>query len=159
MLYVEISKTYPQYPAILYYKYAIILMKNNTDHKPDACPCCSGKAFPQCCQPYIERRRNAPTAETLMRSRYTAFVLNNEAYLRFSWHIDTCPKTIHLNNETQWLGLEVKTTEKGQPNDDTGRVEFVARYKNNGKAVRLHENSRFIQHEHRWVYLDGKTND
>lgn len=94
-----------------------------------------------------------------MRSRYTAFVLNNETYLRFSWHIDTCPKTIHLNNKTQWLGLAIKSTEKGQPHDDTGRVEFVARYKNNGKAVRLHESSRFIQHQQRWVYLDGKAND
>lgn len=92
-----------------------------------------------------------------MRSRYTAFTLNDEAYLRFSWHADTRPKTIHLDKETQWLGLKIKSTENGQENDETGRVEFVARYKNNGKAVRLHENSRFIQYKNRWLYLDGKT--
>lgn len=94
-----------------------------------------------------------------MRSRYTAFEMNDEGYLRLSWHPDTCPKTIHINEKTQWLGLSIKSTENGAENDETGRVEFVARYKNDGKAVRLHENSRFTRYDNRWVYLDGETND
>jgi len=94
-----------------------------------------------------------------MRSRYTAFVLHDEAYLRFSWHPDTCPKTIHIDTATQWLNLSIKSTEHGLLDDARGRVEFVARYKNNGRAVRLHENSRFIKQDGRWLYFDGKTDN
>lgn len=91
-----------------------------------------------------------------MRSRYTAFVLKNKDYLRYSWHPDTCPSDIHLNDSTQWLGLNVIKTIAGGMNDISGEVEFVARSKNNGKAHRLHENSRFSRFENRWVYLGGK---
>ena len=125
----------------------------------DLCPCGSGKPFKLCCQPYVEQISDAPTAEALMRSRYTAFVLRREDYLHYSWHRDTCPKTIHLNINTKWLGLKIKNTVAGGENDDTGEVEFVARYKVNGKACRLHENSRFKRFENRWVYLNGKTTD
>ena len=91
-----------------------------------------------------------------MRSRYTAFVLKNKDYLRYSWHSDTCPKNIHLNKNAQWLGLKIKNTLAGDVNDDSGEVEFVARNKVNGKASRLHECSRFIRYKDRWVYVDGK---
>jgi SEC-C motif domain protein len=91
-----------------------------------------------------------------MRSRYTAFVLLNENYLRYSWHPDTCPENIRLNKNTQWLGLKIKSTFAGSENDETGEVEFVARNKSNGKASRLWENSRFSRRHNRWVYIDGK---
>jgi SEC-C motif-containing protein len=134
-------------------------MKNQAKNKTDLCPCGSGKAFEFCCQPYLQQRQNPATAETLMRSRYTAFVLNNENYLRYSWSAETCPEDIGLHNKTQWLGLQIKATEQGLAHDDIGRVEFVARFKINGKAFRLHENSRFTRHEKRWVYRDGVTID
>ena len=89
------------------------------------CPCESGKPFTQCCQPYIEQISDAPTAEALMRSRYTAFVLKNEDYLGYSWHPDTCPKNIHLNENTQWLGLKIKNTVAGDINDCTGEAELA----------------------------------
>jgi len=127
-------------------------MKNHTDF----CPCGSGKTFVSCCQPYLQQQQNPATAETLMRSRYTAFVLNDESYLRYSWHPQTCPENIGLDTKTRWLGLQVKATELGEGNDDSGRVEFVARFKINGKAFRLHENSRFTRHQGRWVYLGGE---
>ena len=91
-----------------------------------------------------------------MRSRYTAFVLKNEAYLRYSWHPGTCPADIRLNENTKWLGLVIKNTNTGGRQDSEGEVEFVARSKFNGKASRLHETSRFTRFENRWVYLDGK---
>jgi len=134
-------------------------MKNNKKNDTEGCPCGNQKPYKECCQPYVEQLENPATAEALMRSRYTAFVLNNEDYLRFSWHSDTCPKTIHLDAETKWLGLSIISTEGGRVSDENGRVEFVARYKNSGKAVRIHENSRFTRFEDRWVYLDGKTSD
>ncbi len=129
-------------------------MKNHKIHPP-LCPCESGESFELCCQPYLERRCNAPTAKALMRSRYSAFVLKNEDYLRYSWHPDTCPKTIHLNEKISWLGLKITKTIAGNETDKNGTVEFVARSKINGKASRLHEISRFSRFDHRWVYLDG----
>ena len=123
------------------------------------CHCESGKPYKLCCQPYVEQINDAPTAEALMRSRYTAFMLLNEDYLRYSWHPDTCPKNIHLNKNTKWLGLKIINTVAGGVNTDTGEVEFVARSKINGKASRLHECSRFKRFENRWVYLNGETTD
>jgi len=130
-------------------------------HKEDLrlCPCDSGKPFRDCCKPFVEQVSDAPTAESLMRSRYTAFVLLNEDYLRYSWHPDKCPKTIHLNDQTRWLGLKIINTVAGGVDDETGEVEFVARSKVNGKASRLHENSHFSRFEKRWVYLDGKLRE
>lgn len=129
---------------------------NKHNKNQDLCPCESGKPYQHCCQPYVEQLAEAPTAEALMRSRYTAFVLLNEDYLRYSWHPDFCPKNIHLNEQTRWLGLKIINTVAGGVEDETGEVEFVARSKINGKASRLHENSRFSRFEQRWVYLDGK---
>ncbi|NOQ88542.1 MAG: hypothetical protein GQ550_06415 [Gammaproteobacteria bacterium] len=128
----------------------------NLNKNLQLCPCNSGKSFEICCQPYLEQTRDAATAEALMRSRYTAFVLSNEDYLRYSWHPDTCPRSIHLDKETSWLGLKIIKTVSGNIDDTSGEVEFVARSKNHGKASRLHENSRFGRFENRWVYVDGK---
>jgi SEC-C motif-containing protein len=134
-------------------------IKNKKENNATLCPCESGKTYKLCCQPYVEQSSNAPTAEALMRSRYSAFALLHEDHLRYSWHPDTCPQTIHLNINTKWLGLKIINTVAGGENDDTGEVEFIARSKINGKASRLHENSHFKRFENRWVYLDGKTTD
>ncbi len=132
-------------------------MKNHKKNNILACPCESGENYIDCCQPYLEQTADAATAEALMRSRYTAFSLANEAYLRYSWHPDNCPKIIHLNKNTQWLGLKIKNTVAGSEHDQIGEVEFVARNKTNGKASRLHENSHFGRFDKRWVYIDGKN--
>lgn len=123
---------------------------------PLNCPCNSEETYENCCQKHIEKTHITPTAETLMRSRYTAFTLNNEEYLRYSWHPDTCPQIIRLDSSTQWLGLSIKNIVAGRVNDDEGFVEFVARNKINGKANRLHENSRFTRIDSRWVYVNGE---
>lgn len=132
-------------------------MSKHTRNTIDLCPCGSGKAFIDCCKNYLDQSKNATTAEALMRSRYTAFALKNEEYLRYSWHPDTCPRDIHLSDSSQWLELRIIKTIAGGMDDLSGEVEFVARSKNNGKAHRLHENSRFSRFENRWVYLDGKV--
>ena len=131
-------------------------MKNKKENNSTLCPCESGKSFKDCCQAYIEQTSEAPTAEALMRSRYTAFVLLNEEYLRYSWHPDNCPEKIHLNKTTKWLGLRIKKIVGGSMNEKNAKVEFVARSKIDGKASRLHENSRFTRFNNRWVYLDGE---
>jgi SEC-C motif-containing protein len=119
------------------------------------CPCNSQQLFKDCCQPLLQHDRQAETAELLMRSRYTAFVLEDVDYLRYSWHPDYCPQDIHTNDGCQWLGLKIKNKEAGAESDSEGRVHFVARYKRDGKATRIEENSRFERYQGRWVYVDG----
>ena len=91
-----------------------------------------------------------------MRSRYSAYVLDLESYLRATWHPDTCPTELGLDAvpRPQWLGLEVR--EYRMLDDDHATVEFVARYKLNGRAQGLHEISRFTRMDGRWLYVDGE---
>jgi len=124
--------------------------------KSTECPCGSGKSYTTCCARYVENGEYAPTAEALMRSRYTAFTLQNEEYLLATWHASTRPASLGLAEETsnKWIGLDVKRHEQQDANHAI--VEFVARYKINGKAHRLHEVSRFVREQGRWFYVDGK---
>lgn len=121
------------------------------------CPCGRPVTYADCCG-RLHVGQIAPDAETLMRSRYTAYVLNNEAYLLASWHASTRPASLDLSSPAeaqpapQWLGLEVK---RSIPAGDAATVEFVARYRRNGRAVRLHEVSRFVREDGRWFYVDG----
>ncbi len=125
------------------------------------CPCGSGQPFLQCCQPLLDGTTVASTAEQLMRSRFSAYSLHNIAYLQATWHPDTCPDDLDPAEMAQvkWLELRILGHEAGGANDDTGRVSFSARFKINGKAGRLQENSRFVRNEGRWLYLDGDIAD
>lgn len=91
-----------------------------------------------------------------MRSRYTAYTFGNARYLQRTWHPDYRPGDPSLDEQANWIGLKVTRTEQGGPEDNEGMVEFVARYKINGKGFRLHEISRFGRLDGEWVYLDGK---
>jgi SEC-C motif-containing protein len=93
-----------------------------------------------------------------MRSRYSAFVLGDEAYLLATWHASTRPDTLELDTRERpkWLGLEVRRVES--TGLDSAIVEFVARYRVAGRAQRLHEVSRFVREEGRWYYVDGEIN-
>ncbi|HSG90205.1 MAG TPA: YchJ family metal-binding protein [Pseudomonadales bacterium] len=119
-----------------------------------ACPCDSGRAYGDCCEP-IHAGADARTAADLMRSRYSAFVLENADHLLASWHPDTRPATIEFDLDSRWLGLKIRATAAGGPEDDVGTVEFVARYKIDGRGHRLHELSEFVRHEGRWTYVTG----
>ena len=125
-------------------------MKPNTP-----CPCGSGRGFAQCCGPALSGERPAPTAEALMRSRYTAFALRDAAYLLASWHPGTRPATLELDESPppKWIGLQIRAH---RPLDeDHAEVEFLARYRVGGRAQRLHETSRFVREDGRWYYVDG----
>jgi SEC-C motif-containing protein len=97
----------------------------------------------------------ARSAERLMRSRYSAYVVGNDAYLLASWHPDTRPSRVRLDTAQRWLGLSIRSTAGGGKNDRVGSVEFVARFKIDGRGHRLHENSRFEKLDGRWYYRDG----
>ncbi|HEY0501892.1 MAG TPA: YchJ family metal-binding protein [Lysobacter sp.] len=119
------------------------------------CPCGRARPYAQCCGP-LHAGAPAPDAEALMRSRYSAYVLGDAAYLRASWHRDTRPDELELGDAaaTRWLGLDVKR--HVAVDADHATVEFVARYRVGGApAVRLHELSRFVREDGRWYYLDG----
>ncbi len=123
-----------------------------------ACPCGSGRPLTDCCGRF-HAGDPAPDAESLMRSRYSAYVLGLENYLRATWHPTTCPVALGLDAvpRPQWLGLTVKAY---TPLDEThATVEFVARYKLNGRAFKLHETSRFERVDGRWLYVDGEVRE
>lgn len=120
------------------------------------CPCGSGLDYAACCGPRHAGISPAATAEALMRSRYSAFARGDADYLLRSWHASTRPATLDLADDpTRWLGLKILAHSGGGADDREGTVEFTARYKVGGKAGRLHEASRFVREEGRWVYLDG----
>lgn len=120
------------------------------------CPCGSGKSYNQCCRLYHDGKA-APTTESLMRSRYTAYVLRNGAYLHRSWHPTTRPnkKSLLQLTPTDWQGLTVVRTEQGSEQDANGIVEFIAHYQEAGIAQQLHETSRFVREAGKWYYVNG----
>jgi len=127
------------------------------------CPCgrsdARGRALPyaQCCGRYLDHFETmpAPDAESLMRSRYTAFTLERRDYLLATWHASRRPATLDFDVGAKWLGLQVR--EHRRIDDDRAEVEFVARVRIGGRAQRLHERSLFTREEGRWFYLEGEN--
>jgi len=125
-----------------------------------SCPCGSGKPYEACCGAIHQRfaasgELSAPTAEALMRSRYSAYVRELCDYLLASWHPSQRPASLEGNEPgLKWLGLDVKRHQ--QQDADHATVEFVARSKLGGRAQRLHETSRFVRERDAWYYLDGE---
>jgi len=131
-------------------------MNNTTELDNRLCFCGSGAEYGNCCGPVIAGERPAASAEQLMRSRYSAYVLENSEYLLASWHPDTRPATLDLAaSSIRWSGLSINACQGGQPGDSSGRVEFIARYQQGDVSGAVHENSRFVFEQGRWYYLDG----
>jgi len=110
------------------------------------CPCGSGNTFASCCQPSITND-SANSAEQLMRSRYTAFVLGDAAYILKTWHPDTRPHDFQLG-KSRWLGLTIHHA-------DTDTVSFSAAFHAGNKGMLLKETSRFVCMANHWRYIDG----
>ncbi len=125
-------------------------MKKNTI--PLMCHCGSTSSYLQCCGRFIDDGEIPATAEQLMRSRYTAYVRENDDYLHATWHVSTRPPEKLTQPGLKWLGLEVR---QHLANGDQATVEFVARHRLGAKSYRLHEVSRFVREQGRWFYLDG----
>jgi len=115
------------------------------------CPCGSGGTYAECCERYVSGAAAAPTAEALMRSRYSAFVLCDEAHLLRTWHPRTRPPRVEPGPRTRWTGLEVLGTTGGSAFHTTGTVTFRASYRGGS----LHERSRFERVGGAWAYVDG----
>ncbi|MEO5341753.1 MAG: YchJ family protein [Gammaproteobacteria bacterium SHHR-1] len=124
------------------------------------CPCGSGAAFDLCCGPLIRGERVAPTAEALMRSRYSAYTLADIDYLTQSLHPDSRDDHDPIAarrwaEQSQWLGLELVSVVQGGEGDERGEVEFIARYRDKNGLRRHHEIGHFVRHAGNWHYLEA----
>jgi SEC-C motif domain protein len=121
------------------------------------CPCGLDRPYAACCGRWHAGplHLQAPDAESLMRSRYSAYVLELADYLLDSWHASTRPNEApRFEPGLRWLGLDIR--QHRRVDDRHAIVEFVARSKLGGRAHRLHETSRFVREAGRWTYVDGK---
>jgi SEC-C motif-containing protein len=119
------------------------------------CPCLSGEQYSDCCGRFHRGEVEAPTAEQLMRSRYSAFVVHDAGYLLRTWHPDTRPVELELDPEMDWRRLDIVSTSRGGPLDSEGTVEFKAHFRHDGDRGVHHEGSRFLRVDRRWYYLDA----
>jgi len=124
---------------------------------PQPCYCGSGELYSHCCAPYLAQQKIAPSAEKLMRSRFTAYAIQNTDYLLSSWHPKTRPENLDAVKEqtSSWLHLKIYFTNKGSTSDQTGTVAFIATYTDNNKQYHLCEKSYFEQIENKWYYHNG----
>jgi SEC-C motif-containing protein len=126
------------------------------------CPCGSSITLDACCGLYIDGKP-APTALSLMKSRYSAFVLVKGEYLKstLSEHQKADFDSEEFEQQaagTKWMGLEIRNCVNGGVKDETGTVEFVAKYKENGQQVVHHELAKFTREEGKWVFNDCVVN-
>ncbi|GAT73284.1 YchJ family protein [Microbacterium hydrocarbonoxydans] len=119
------------------------------------CPCGSGDLFDGCCGPLLAGAA-APTAERLMRSRYTAFARHDAAHLLASWHPSSRPRTIGFEPDLEWRRLIILGRSAGGPFDRDGVVEFEAFWRQGAERGSLRERSRFVREDRRWLYVDGE---
>lgn len=119
------------------------------------CPCGLPAGYGECCGRFHTGGAAAPTAELLMRSRYSAFVAGDAAYLLRTWHPATRPPELELDAGMHWSGLEIVETTDGSAFHTTGTVTFRARYRHHGSRGELHERSTFERVGGAWVYVDG----
>lgn len=116
---------------------------------PSPCPCGLPAPYPECCGRYHHGGAGAPTAEALMRSRYTAFVRGDASYLRATWDPATRPRRVTTDPGTVWTGLDVLGRTGGGLFDAEGTVEFRAHHAGGEVA----ERSRFRREGGRWLYV------
>ena len=121
--------------------------------------CLSGEQYRLCCGRFHSGQAEAATAEQLMRSRYSAFVLLDEQYLLRTWHADTAPAELELGPDLKWRRLDIVATVQGGPLDTFGTVEFKAYFLHGDDRGIHHEISRFVRENKRWFYLDGTVLD
>jgi SEC-C motif-containing protein len=121
----------------------------------DRCPCLSRETYGNCCAPFHRGLATAPTAERLMRSRYSAFVVGDDQYLLASWHPRTRPAALELDPDVRWYRLDILATRQGGLLDSEGIVEFRAFYRSADGRGEQHEVSRFARDGRAWTYLDA----
>ena len=120
---------------------------------PLSCRCRSGLPADDCCGPLLRGVAVAPTAERLMRSRYSAFAVRDSEYLLRTWHRSTRPASLELDPRQHWIDLTILARTGGGLLESRGTVEFIASYRAGGEVHRHHEHSRFVREKGRWLYV------
>ncbi|ROO84583.1 SEC-C motif-containing protein [Actinocorallia herbida] len=119
------------------------------------CPCGLNADYAACCGRFHRGDATAPTAERLMRSRYSAFAVGDAAYLARTWHPSTRPADVGVDPGTRWTGLEILAKTGGSALDTEGTVRFRAHYTEGGEEGAMEENSRFVVIDNAWVYVSA----
>jgi len=124
---------------------------------PNLCPCGSNHKYTICCGKFHKGKLHAPTAETLMRSRYSAYVLDLPQYIFRTWDEYTRPTLQSLREGTteDFISLEILSSKNGDINDRDGTVEFIAKFKVGDEIFEHHENSIFKRVKNHWVYVEA----
>ena len=117
------------------------------------CPCLSGLPYAECCEPLHHGVSAAPTAEQLMRSRFSAFAVGDADYLLETWHPSTRPATLELDPELRWYRLDITGRSAGGPLDAHGEVEFEAFWRSPDTRGSQPERSAFVREGGRWLYV------
>lgn len=125
-----------------------------------SCPCGSGAAYSICCEPIISGAQTAETAEKLMRARYSAYTQLQMDFIFETTHPDHRQGYDHQGTKqwaetSEWEGLEIISTKNGGEKDQSGNVEFIARYSNNGTRHVHHESAEFKRSDNKWYFTDG----
>ncbi|WP_460991441.1 YchJ family protein [Sinomonas soli] len=132
-------------------------------HTDSRCPCGSGDTYGSCCGRFHQGRAHgaaAPTAEALMRSRYSAFAIGGPEmaqYLLATWHPSTRPAALELDGTMHWRRLDVIRVDAGGPFDAEGTVDFAAHWRDGAARGVQREHSRFVREGGPWLYLDGEV--
>jgi SEC-C motif-containing protein len=126
------------------------------------CHCGSGADYEACCGPIVAGDVQAETAEALMRSRYSAYVVGDVAHLERSLDREgredfDSESALQWAESAEWKGLEVLSTERGGVDDDDGVVEFVARYEVDDQLLEHHERATFAKNSGRWEFVNGRV--
>lgn len=130
-------------------------MKRKKAVPASTCPCGSGRSLDECCGPFLSGAAAAPTPEALMRSRYTAYALGNDAYVLATWDEATRPSGLFEEGEARpkWISLKVTDAKPVADGADTGEVTFTAVARTSQGAMRLTERSLFRKTKGCWVYV------
>ena len=123
--------------------------------RPAHCPCLSGETYAQCCGRFHNGTAHAPTAQLLMRSRYSAYALGDVDYVALTWHPSTRPADLSLDADRRWYRLDILAVTAGGPFDTSGTVLFEAFFRDPGHSGSQLEKSRFVRENGRWFYVDG----
>ena len=137
-------------------------LAKDDDRLAQPCPCGAGPTAAECCARFFagERTDWPPTAEAMMRSRYSAYALGVIDHIMSTHHPGAAGEvdrksTEKWSREATWLGLDIVSTQSGGESDETGEVEFIARYEIGGTPLSHHERAQFRRHQGRWYYWDG----
>jgi len=129
---------------------------------PLDCPCASGKPFDSCCGPYLSGKAAAPTAEALMRARYSSYATGRIDFVEKT-HAPESRADFNRKasekwaKESVWKGLSVIAVKDGLESHDTGVVSFTARFTSGGQDYEHREIASFRKDGGTWYFVDGKS--